>query len=256
MATAIATGAIQAGLLKSEQIDFAEPLPEQQQRLREAFVGCQVHAEHTPLFARCRYVVLAVKPAILQTLFTELEGAIDSSHLIVSIAAGISLEQLQASLGTRRVVRVMPNTPCQIGCGASAISADAGATTADVEWVTKLMESVGIVVQVPDGSMHAITGLSGSGPAYIYLAIEALSDGAVAMGLPRDVATRLAAQTVKGAAEMVLATGEHPGSLKDQVTSPAGTTIEALRVLERAGTRGAFMDAVCASGQKSIQLGQ
>jgi pyrroline-5-carboxylate reductase len=152
------------------------------------------------------------------------------------------------------VVRVMPNTPCQVGAGACAISADAGASPADVDWVERLMSSVGLAVRVPDELIHAVTGVAGSSPAYLYLVIEALSDGAVAMGLPRETAIQLAAQSMLGAAKMVLETGLHPGQLKDQVTSPAGTTIEAIRGLEAAGVRSAFIEAVCRCAEKSKQL--
>jgi pyrroline-5-carboxylate reductase len=149
----------------------------------------------------------------------------------------------------------MPNTPAQVNAGAAGISASTGASEEDIRFVEQLMSAVGMSVRVPDALMHAVTGLSGSGPAYVYLMIDALSDGGVAQGLPRDVATRLAAQTVLGAAQMVLQTGNHPGQLRDQVTSPGGTTIAGLRSLEQAAVRSGFIEAVAAAANRSRELG-
>ncbi len=255
MAKALASGAVRAGLVTIEQLVVAEPNPQQ----REAFVAAvgkvEMCGQATEVLAACDRVVLAVKPQVLKHLGPELSGKIGPQHLLVSIAAGISLPQLQELLGTKRVVRVMPNTPCQVGAGASAIAADISANERDVAWVEQLMNAVGLTVRVPDNLLHAVTGLSGSGPAYIYLVIEALSDGGVAQGLPRELATKLAAQTVLGAAQMVLDTELHPGQLKDQVTSPGGTTIAAIRQLEKAGLRSALMEAVAAAAQRSQELG-
>ena len=255
MAKALASGAVRAGLVTIEQLVVAEPNPQQ----REAFVAevgkVAMCGQATEVLAACDRVVLAVKPQVLKHLGPELSGKIGPQHLLVSIAAGISLPQLQELLGTKRIVRVMPNTPCQVGAGVSAIAADISANERDVAWVEQLMNAVGLTVRVPDNLLHAVTGLSGSGPAYIYLVIEALSDGGVAQGLPRELATKLAAQTVLGAAQMVLDTELHPGQLKDQVTSPGGTTIAAIRQLEKAGLRSALMEAVAAAAQRSQELG-
>ncbi|NIM70398.1 MAG: pyrroline-5-carboxylate reductase, partial [Xanthomonadales bacterium] len=158
-------------------------------------------------------------------------------------------------LGTDRLVRVMPNTPALVRAGAAAYCTGAGATAEDAELVEQMLSAVGLCIRVEEKHMDAVTGLSGSGPAYVYLAIEALSDGGVQMGLPRRAATRLAAQTVLGAAKMVLETGRHPGELKDQVTTPGGTTIEAIHALEAAGLRRAFIEAVVAASEKSRRLG-
>ena len=149
----------------------------------------------------------------------------------------------------------MPNTPSQVGAGAAGIASDGNVAEDDVAWVEQLMNSVGTSVRVPDELLHAVTGVSGSGPAYIFLVIEALSDGGVAQGLSRELATKLAAQTVLGAAKMVLETGLHPGQLKDQVTSPGGTTIAALRHLEQAGLRSALIEAVGKAAARSQELG-
>jgi len=157
--------------------------------------------------------------------------------------------------GKQRVVRVMPNTPCLVGCAASGIAPGSHTTNNDLLTVVKLFESVGVARVVPEPMVDAVTGLSGSGPAFVFAMIEAMSDGGVRAGLPRETATVLAAQTVLGAAKMVLETGQHPGVLKDAVASPAGTTIEGLSVLERAGVRGAFIDAVYAAARRSKELG-
>jgi pyrroline-5-carboxylate reductase len=162
---------------------------------------------------------------------------------------------LQQLLRTERVIRVMPNTPAQVGAGAAAIAAPESMHEADIAWVEQLINSVGLSVRVPDHLIHAVTGVSGSSPAYIYLVIEALSDGGVALGLPRDTALKLAAQAVLGSAKMVLETGLHPGVLKDQVTSPGGTTIAALRTLEAGAVRSAFIEAVVHCAERSQELG-
>ena len=178
-------------------------------------------------------------------------------HLLISIAAGVPIAKLEAGLGPdRRVVRVMPNTPALLGASASAYALGKTATTADAGLVQRIFSSVGVAFQLKESLLDAVTGLSGSGPAYMYLMIEALSDGGVAVGLPRDVATTLAAQTMLGSARMVLETGIHPGALKDMVTSPGGTTIEGLHELEKGKVRGVLISAVRAATEKSRKLGQ
>jgi pyrroline-5-carboxylate reductase len=177
--------------------------------------------------------------------------------LVVSIAAGVTLAQLAAALGgPTRLVRVMPNTPCLVDASASAFTPGEHATGEDVTLVQGLLDTVGRAFRVPEHLLDAVTGLSGSGPAFVYLVIEALSDGGVRAGLPRDVSTALAAQTVLGAAKMVLETNQHPGALKDMVASPGGTTIAGLHELERAGVRGAFMNAVEAASRRAAELGK
>jgi pyrroline-5-carboxylate reductase len=175
--------------------------------------------------------------------------------LVVSGAAGISVASLAAGLGPEaRVVRVMPNTPALVGEGAAAYCLGPGVSPEDEALVLRLLESVGIARRVPEGLMDAATGLCGSGPAFVYAMIEALSDGGVRVGLPRDLATAMAAQTVLGAARMVLETGLHPGVLKDQVTSPGGTTIAGLHALERGALRATLIDAVQAAALRSAEL--
>jgi pyrroline-5-carboxylate reductase len=177
--------------------------------------------------------------------------------LLISIAAGVTIAKLEQGLPAgARVIRVMPNTPALVGAGASAFALGKSATPADGELAAKLLAAVGVAMPVKESLLDAVTGLSGSGPAYVYQFIEALSDGGVAAGLPRDIATRLAAQTVLGGAKMVLETGQHPGALKDQVTSPGGTTIEGLHELEKGQFRGVVISAVRAATEKSRQLGR
>ena len=205
-------------------------------------------------------VWLCTKPQYLAAACGEIRGRLSRVRVVVSIAAGTTCATIERALGSTpatpvRVVRVMPNTPATLGVGASAVCGGTHATEEDVALVRRLLEPLGAVVAVANEDlMHGVTGLSGSGPAYVFLAVEALADGGVREGLPRDVALKLAAQTVKGAAEMVLRTGTHPGALKDQVASPGGTTIAGLAALERRAVRSAFIEAVTAAANRSREL--
>ena len=177
-------------------------------------------------------IILAVKPNVVQKVCADVMAVADNEAVVISIAAGVTLGTLEKNLPGRRVVRVMPNTPCLVGEAAAGFALGTLATEADREVVQTIFGSVGLAMEVNEPLLDAVTGLSGSGPAYVFQFIEALSDGGVRCGLSRDVATKLAAQTVKGAAEMVLKTGKHPGLLKDGVTSPGGTTIAGVEALE------------------------
>ena len=205
----------------------------------------------------CEVLVLAVKPGQADEVLSEISGHFSGEHILISIAAGVPLARMQKILGAgARIVRVMPNTPALVSAGASAYALSAGAQPGDAALARQLLSTVGEAFEVKESLLDAVTGLSGSGPAYAFLMIEALSDGGVAAGLPRDTATRLAAQTLLGSARMVLETGLHPGALKDMVTSPGGTTIEGLHELEKGGVRAALMNAVRAAADKSRRLGQ
>lgn len=201
-------------------------------------------------------VVLAVKPQALNKLLKEIAPVIDGSKLVVSIAAGVPIAAIERRLGQgTRIVRTMPNTPCLVGAGATALSNGEHATDADLALASTIFQSVGITTVVDESLLDAVTGLSGSGPAYIFLIIEALSDAGVKVGLSRHVALKLAAQTVLGSAKLLIETGEHPGHLKDQVTSPGGTAIAGLHTLEAGGLRTTLMDAVEAATLRAKQLG-
>ena len=226
----------------------------------EDALGARVVDEARDVAEACDVIILAVKPHVMEQSCQELKKVIDvERHLVVSVAAGVSAASIERWLGSHhnaRVVRVMPNTPCAVNEAASGVAAGDKATEADMALVCALMESCGVVEIVPEKLIDAVVGVSGSGPAYVFQIIEAMADGGVLNGLNRDVAMRLAAQTVMGAAKMVLETGEHPGALKDKVCSPNGTTIRAVAELERHGVRAAFIDAVSASTNRSIELGK
>jgi pyrroline-5-carboxylate reductase len=255
MATALAQGFVRAGLAQPPQV-IASDVESAARAQFAAATGGSTTARNADVL-EADTVLVAVKPGQVSEVLSEVRPAVQDRHLFVSIAAGITLARLETALPPgARVVRVMPNTPAVVGCSATAFALGTSCPVADGVWVQKLFSSVGIALAVRESLLDAVTGLSGSGPAYGYLMIEALSDGAVAAGLPRDVATRLAAQTLLGAARMVLETGQHPGALKDQVTSPGGTTIEGLHELERAGVRAGLMNAVRAAAEKSKRLGQ
>lgn len=256
MATALAKGFIGAGLVTPKQILGAD-VSEAACAAFAQETGAKTTAFNPDAVNFAEVLILAVKPHQVSGVLGEIRGSFTKKHLLISIAAGVTLAKLEAGLGTgARVVRVMPNTPALVGASASGFAAGKSALPADAELVSKLLSAVGLAFQVPEPLLDAVTGLSGSGPAYVYLFIEGLSDGGVAAGLPRDMATRLAAQTVLGAAKMVLETGQHPGSLKDMVTSPGGTTIEGIHELEKGKMRGTVMSAVRAATEKSRKLGQ
>jgi pyrroline-5-carboxylate reductase len=256
MATALANGFIKAGLATPKQI-IASDYSAAAAAAFAKETGARTTAFNPDVVKAAEVLILAVKPDQVPDVLAEIREHFTEKHLLVSIAAGVTLAKLEAGLGTgSRVVRVMPNTPALVGASASAFALGKSALAADGEIVQKLLSAVGIAFQVKDALLDAVTGLSGSGPAYVYLFIEGLSDGGVAAGLPREMATKLAAQTVLGAAKMVLETGLHPGALKDMVTSPGGTTIEGLHELEKGRLRATAMSAVRVATEKSKKLGQ
>ena len=256
MATALAKGWATAGLLDLTHSLASDPYPAAREKF-QATTGIRATNSNAEVIAAADVLVLAVKPQMMNAVLPEAAATISAKHLVVSIAAGITLKQLAEWIGSdTRLVRVMPNTPCLVGASATGYSVGPKATAADGELVGKLFRSVGNAFAVPENLLDAVTGLSGSGPAYVYVMIEALADGGVRVGLPRDIALSLAAQTVFGAAKMVLETGSHPAALKDAVASPGGTTIAGLHALERAGFRAGLMDAVEAAAKRATELGQ
>lgn len=256
MATALAQGWLQAGLSVREQVSASDPIASARDHFTRT-TGAATLAENTRVVAQSDILILAVKPQNMPELLGEIRSSLKPHHLLISIAAGITLQQIAATLGnSSRIIRVMPNTPCLVGASASAFAASTAASEADIQLAERLLNTVGRVVQVPEKLLDAVTGLSGSGPAYVAIMIEALADGGVRMGLPRDLASMLAAQTVFGSAKMLLETGMHPAQLKDLVASPAGTTIAGLHALEQGGFRAALMDAVEAATLRAIELGR
>lgn len=256
MATALAKGWMAADLLSPERARASDPYANARSRFHEA-TGIAAAADNLSVVADSNVLILAVKPQTVPRVLEELRRGITEEHLLISIVAGISIKQISDMLGaSHRIARVMPNTPCLVGCSAAGYALSPAVTAEDALLVENLFNAVGKAFALPESSLDAVTGLSGSGPAYIYILIESLSDGGVRMGLPREVATALATQTVLGAAKMVLETNQHPAALKDAVASPGGTTIAGIHALERAGFRAAVMDAVEAATRRSAELGK
>jgi pyrroline-5-carboxylate reductase len=256
MASALAKGFVQAQLTSPDQLLASDPV----EAARNAFSktsGGRGTQSNLEVVAFAETLILAVKPDQVDEVLTEIRPRFTDRHLLISIAAGVPISRLEGGLNPgARVIRVMPNTPALVGASASAFALGHACRPEDGSLAQKLFATVGVAYQVKESLLDAVTGLSGSGPAYVYLVIEALSDGGVAAGLPREVATNLAAQTVLGAARMVLETKLHPGVLKDMVTSPGGTTIEGIHELERGQLRGTLISAVRAAAEKSARLGK
>src|SRR6266511_6405408 len=227
MAEALVKGLLAAGTAAADEIVCAEPRAERREELH-ARHRVAVTASNVAAAEQAELIVLSVKPQVMDALLDEIAPAVDPRKLVVSIAAGVPIAAIARKLGAgARIVRTMPNTPALVGEGATALARGPHATEADLGLAVALFEAVVTAVVVEEHLLDAVTGLSGSGPAFVFLAIEALADGGVKVGLPRHVALALAAQTVVGAGQLVLETGDHPGKLKDQVTSPGGTTTAA-----------------------------
>ncbi len=256
MGSALARGLVRAGAMPPSSIALYDTHTARAQQVAGA-LGEGAQASPTPQAAaeNADVVLLAVKPPIVPEVLAAIAPVLTPAHLVVSIAAGVRLAKMESLLpASVPVVRTMPNTPCLVGMGATALCRGTHATAEHLEMARALFASVGQSVEVEEKLMDAVTGLSGSGPAYVYLMIEAMTDGGIKAGLTRDTARLLAAQTVLGAAQMVLSSEDHPAQLKDNVTTPGGTTIAALAVLERAGFRTALMDAIEAATARSKEL--
>ncbi|MCC7371073.1 MAG: pyrroline-5-carboxylate reductase [Chloroflexi bacterium] len=255
MAEAIARGVIAAGLLKPEQIAASEVRAARREYLQNQ-VGIQAVASNAEAVALGDVILLAVKPQDTATVLADIGGLVTPSQVVVSIAAGVPLKKLEAPF-TRPVpvVRVMPNTPCLVGAGMAAIARGTHASADDEARVLSIFNATGKAVSVAEKDLDAVTGLSGSGPGYVAVIVEAMIDGGVRAGLARDIATTLAVQTVLGSAQMLSQTGEHPARLKDMVTSPGGTTIAGVHALEQGGLRAAMIDAIVAATDRSRELG-
>lgn len=255
MTEALVSGLLKTGQVAPAQIIATDIRPERLEYLARSF-SIRVSSDNARAVSGAHMIVLSVEPQILDEVLRGLTPSLDPDVLIVSVAAGYPLSRLNRVLArTGRSVRAMPNTPSIVGRGATALALSPDLSPQDIARATALFESVGSVTVVEERLMDAVTGLSGSGPAYVFLIMEALADGGVKAGLPRPVAAALAAQTVLGAATMVLETGLHPAELKDRVASPGGTTIAGLHALEQGGLRAALMSAVEAAAARSTELG-
>lgn len=254
MGSALLEGLLRARLCSPGEVTAYDPIGSLLEACRQKH-SIQAAASNLEVMEHSEAVLLCVKPQDCQSVLQALPSSLPG-RLLISIAAGIPIRALEQWTGyAHRIARVMPNTPALIGKGASAYALSPSATPEDRVLVQRILESVGVAVEVRESQLDAVTGLSGSGPAYVFALIEALADGGVLEGLPKALALQLAAQTVAGAAELVLQTGIHPAQLKDQVTSPGGTTIAGLYALEQAGLRAALMSAVRAATDRSKALG-
>jgi pyrroline-5-carboxylate reductase len=256
MAGALVRGLLHSGTVKADQIRASDLKQDRLAELSDKF-GIQTTTDNEELSRWADVVVISVKPQIVDRILAPIAATLDEGDLVVSIAAGVPIAAIEARLPAgARVVRAMPNTAAIALAAATAIAPGAHATPPDIEVARALFEAVGRCVVLDEALLDAVTGLSGSGPAYVMLMIEALADGGVKVGLGRDTALLLAAQTVYGAAKLQLETGEHPGRLKDMVTSPGGTAIAGLHTLEAGGLRRTLIDAVEAASHRSEELGE
>ncbi len=255
MAEAMIRGLLQAGVAAKEQILGSDPREERCAEMAQQY-GVRIVADNVEVARQAEILVLSVKPQVMAKVLDQIGPHIHPHALVISIAAGIPLAAIEGRLPQARVIRTMPNTPALVGAGATAIAAGGHATEADLLAARRIFDSVGTTVVLEEAQLDAVTGLSGSGPAYIFLIIEALSDAGVKVGLSRYTAQALAAQTVLGSAKLLIDTKEHPGRLKDMVTSPGGTAIAGLHTLEAGGLRTTLMDAVEAATQRSRELGE
>jgi pyrroline-5-carboxylate reductase len=254
--SAIARGVIAAGLATKEQV-MASDVSEALRRSITAELGIKATSDNGQLCDFAEIVILAVKPQIVDPVAKETAKKVGKSKLLVSVAAGVPIARIEANLEKgARVVRVMPNIPCVVGAGAAGFAGGTNASADDLEKVGAILNSFGIGLPVEEKFLDAVTGLSGSGPAYVFLFIEALADGGVQVGLTREVALKLAMQTVYGAARMALESSKHLGELKDEVASPGGTTIAGIYAMEQKGFRGTVMDAVVSATRRSQELGK
>ena len=255
MTQALITGLLHAERVLPAQL-LASDIDESRLRWLHQTYNIQTFSSNPAVAQEADILVLAVEPQILDDVLGEIAGAVGADTLIVSVAAGYPIARIACGLpGVYRIVRSMPNTPSLVREGVTAVAYEEGLPPRDSASAWTLFESIGKVVKVEERWLDAVTGLSGSGPAYVYVLIEALADGGVKMGLPRETAQLLAAQTVSGAARLVLSSQEHPGVLKDRVASPGGTSIAGLYELERGGLRAALLSAVEAAAQRSHELG-
>jgi pyrroline-5-carboxylate reductase len=256
MAEALIKGVLNAKFATAQQIRVFDPVEERRVYIFDGY-GISALASNRELAQQAEILVLAVKPQQLDSVLEEIKGHLKAETLLISIVAGVKLKRISDALGGHsRLVRVMPNTPALVGAGAAGLYFPPQLERPDRDKALEIFRGVGLAEEIEkEELMDAVTGLSGSGPAYGFMMIEAMADGGVLGGLPRNVAQKLAAQTLLGAAMMVLTSGIHPGKLKDMVASPGGTTIEGIKVLEEKGLRRALLTAVEAATRRSRELG-
>lgn len=256
MGEALIGGIVAGGVFSSADVTVTDVVPDRLTYLKDKY-GVNATAENTKAVKGAQIVILAVKPQSMPGVLKELSAFIDKTKLVISIAAGITIPFLEERLKKgSRVIRAMPNTPALIGEGAAALAPGGNISEDDLAVAREIFEAVGTTVVVDEALMDAVTGLSGSGPAYGFVIMDALSDAGVLMGLSRDIARKLAAQTLLGAAKLYLTTGKHPAELRDMVTSPGGTTIAGLKALEQGGLRAALISAVEAATLRAKELGK
>ena len=256
MGEALIKGLLAAKLVPADAIFATDVRPERLKELDRQY-GIQVSSDNAELVRRADIVILAVKPQIMDAVAAEIAPGVTRRKLLISIAAGVSTDKIRARLHKdSRLIRVMPNTPALVLEGVTAIAKADGLEPGDLDIAREIFGAVGRVVVLGEELLDAVTGLSGSGPAYVAVVIESLADGGVRMGLDRATAMTLATQTVLGAAKLLLETGLHPGALKDMVSSPGGTTIAGIAALEEGGLRTTFIKAVERATQRSRELGQ
>jgi len=257
MGEALLRGMLEAKLVAPERVLASDPSRERMKAIIQRY-GIRAARDNRAVAADgVNVLLLAVKPQVVNELLAELRGAVPDQTLVISIITGVRLVRLESELGERaRVVRAVPNTPVLVGGGMTAVAGGSHVSPEDLQTAVDLFNAVGTTLVVEERQLNAVTGLSGSGPAYAFVMIEALADGGVKVGLSRDVALQLAARTLLGAAKLLLQTGEHPALLKDRVASPGGTTIAGLRELESGGVRAALINAVEAATRRAAELGQ
>lgn len=256
MGSSIIKGILSSKFEKSENINIFDLDKEKVNNLVKEY-GVNTTNSEKELAENCNIIILSVKPHIIPIVLKNLSGNVKKDTIILTIAAGISISVIENALGEdKKVVRTMPNTPAQVLSGMTAVTFNKNIENSEKEIIFKLLNSFGKSVEIEEKLMHAYTGISGSLPAYVYMFMEALADGGVLCGIPRNKAYEIVAQTVAGSAKMLLETGKHPGQLKDEVCSPAGTTIEAVRVLENGNFRGNVIEAVVACTEKSKEMAE
>jgi pyrroline-5-carboxylate reductase len=256
MGGALCRGVIRANIAAPNSVWMSDPRRDVCEEIYSE-VGARIAVDNREMLTHCDYILLAVKPHLVEKVLAPIAQDFTADKTLISVAAGVNIGKLESLLPTGvPVIRCMPNTPALVGAGVTVICGGSSAKEHHLQAAREIFGAAGMVLETEERLMDAVTGLSGSGPAYVYLFIEALTAGGVKAGLPRDMALKLATQTTLGAAKMILDTGKHPAELKDMVTTPGGTTIAGLAELERGNLRTACMNAIEAAAKRSSELGK